>query len=430
MATRKTHGYPVLILGAGRGGSALLEMFMEDDLAEVVGICDLDPSAPGLKLAQQYRIPIFSDAGAALQACKVHQDCIVYNLTHNDAIAEEIANTFGNRNVTSGVAAKLIWQMVTNLKRIKGELEASQAQLKAIISHAMDGIITTNEAGEIQGFNPAAEQIFGYSQQELLGQNVNVLVPELDQGENDEHLRRYLSSGRGRTVGVRGREVTALRKNGERFPMELSASAMELNGRHYYIGIVRDVTERKLAEQKIAHLAHHDYLTNLPNRALFLDRLDQALALAKRGDYKLAVLFLDLDGFKAVNDTLGHDAGDLLLQCVAQRLKPLVRDSDTVARIGGDEFTFVLHDIGSGDAAIAVAQKVLAALAEPFAIARKSCRIGGSIGIAIFPDDSTDPEVLLRMADEAMYAAKQSGKNTFSVYQDISKSRLSSASAQ
>jgi diguanylate cyclase (GGDEF)-like protein len=186
---------------------------------------------------------------------------------------------------------------------------------------------------------------------------------------------------------------------------------------------VRDITERKLAEQKIAHLAHHDYLTNLPNRALFLDRLDQALSLAKRGHYKSAVLFLDLDGFKAINDTLGHDAGDLLLQVVAQRLKPLVRDSDTVARIGGDEFTFVLNDIGSCDAVAAVAQKIITALAEPFALPHGKCQVGGSIGVALFPDDSTDAEALLRMADEAMYVAKQNGKNTYCVHQDLAKGR-------
>jgi len=409
---RKTHGCPVLILGAGRGGSALLEMFLDDDLVNVVGICDLDPAAPGLQIAARAGIPVFADAAAAFAASQGHPECIVYNLTHDDGVAESIAAGFGNRNVTSGAAAKLIWQMVTKLKRVKGELEASQGQLRAIISHAMDGIITTREDGTIEGFNPAAERIFGYAQAELLGRNVNVLMPQSEHSSHDGYLQRYVTTRQGRIIGVRGREVSAVRKNGEVFPMELSASEMELSGQHYFIGIVRDITERKHAEEKIARLAHHDYLTDLPNRALFLDRLDQAVSRARRGRGRAAVLFLDLDGFKSVNDRHGHDAGDQLLQQVAQRLRGVVRDSDTVARIGGDEFTFVLGEC-DGDAAVAaVAGKVLAVLAPPVVLGAGECRIGGSIGVAVYPEDGGSADELLRRSDAAMYAAKQAGKNT------------------
>jgi diguanylate cyclase (GGDEF)-like protein/PAS domain S-box-containing protein len=426
MKQRKSHGYPVLILGAGRGGSALLEMFLSDDLVKVVAICDIDPEAAGLKLAHRHHVPVFTSAAAALQACAVYPDCIVYNLTHDDAIATEIAARFGNRNVTSGVAAKLIWQMVTNLKRIRGELETSQSQLKAIISHAMDGIITTGESGEIEGFNPAAEHIFGYLQEEVLGCNIDKLLPD-DHRDTGGETPAAGGSVLGRFSGVRSRETSALRKNGERFPLELSVSEMELSGRRYFVGIVRDISERKRAEAKIAHMAHHDYLTNLPNRALFLDRLNQAVALARRGGHRLAVLFLDLDGFKTVNDTCGHEAGDLLLQGVAERLTHAVRDSDTAARLGGDEFTFVLHDIGDAAAAAAVAQKIITALAQPFVIGDASCQIGGSIGIAIFPDDGADGETLLKLADEAMYAAKQEGRGRFRQHRDLaSRPALSS----
>ena len=137
------------------------------------------------------------------------------------------------------------------------------------------------------------------------------------------------------------------RKNGEEFPMEMSVSEMVLGGHRYFIGIARDITDRKRAEKKIAHQAHYDYLTDLPNRALFLDILDHSVALAKRNKHKVAVLFLDLDGFKKINDTLGHDAGDLLLEGVSHRLKQPIRDSDTVARVGGDEFILVLDNIDS-----------------------------------------------------------------------------------
>jgi diguanylate cyclase (GGDEF)-like protein len=210
-----------------------------------------------------------------------------------------------------------------------------------------------------------------------------------------------------------------MRKDGEQFPMELSASEMMIKGQRYFVGIVRDVTERKQVEQKITHLAHHDYLTGLPNRALFLDNLEHAIPLARRGHYNVAILFLDLDGFKRVNDTLGHDAGDLLLKEVARRLKALVRNSDTVARIGGDEFTFILNNIGAEENAAAVAQKIIAALSAPVDIKGQACQIGGSIGIAIYPDDAKNYDTLLTQADEAMYLAKQSGKNTWKFYHEL-----------
>ena len=423
MATQRTHGYPVLIIGAGRGGAALLEMFMADNLVKVVAIVDTNAEAPGIKLAGQFGIPVYSDAAKALQACKEYDDCIVYNLSHDDSIAEEAYKVFGDRRVASGHEVQLFWQMVTNLKQIKGELEKSQQQLQSVISNVMDGIITINEAGVIQGFNPAAEQIFGYVQQEVMGKNISMLMPEPDRSAHDGYIKRYLQTGQAQILGVRGREVTALRKNGVVFPMELSASEMMLGGNRYFIGIVRDITERKLAEQKIAHLAHYDYLTDLPNRALLLDVLNHSVFLAKRNKHKVAVLFIDLDGFKIINDTLGHDAGDLLLKGVSQRIKETLRESDTVARMGGDEFILVLDNIESAENALFTANKTLAVLSEPFDLMGKPGRVGGSIGISIFPDDSEDPVQLVKQADEAMYLAKQSGKNTCRFYREISPKR-------
>lgn len=419
MTSKRTQGYPVLIIGAGRGGAALLEMFLEDNLVKVVAIADTDPTAPGIKLAKQNGIATYTDAVKALQACKDYQNCIVYNLSHDDTIAEEAAKVFGDKRVASGLEVKLFWQMVTNLKQIKGDLEKSQHQLQSIISNVMDGIITINESGEIQGFNPAAEQIFGYAQQEVLGRNLKMLMQEPERSAHDGYLDRYQRTGKGVMLGVRGREVSAVRKNGEVFPMELSASEMVLGGHRYFIGIVRDITDRKLAEQKIAHLAHYDYLTDLPNRALLLDVLNHSIALAKRNKHKTAVLFLDLDGFKKVNDTLGHDAGDLLLKGVSERLKHMIRDSDTVGRVGGDEFILVLDNIGSDENAAQVAKKIITALSEPFDLKGPHCHVGGSIGISMFPEDAKEPAQLVKQADEAMYLAKQSGKNTCRFFRDV-----------
>ena len=422
MTAQRIQGYPVLIIGAGRGGSALLEMFMEDSLVKVIAIADPNPAAPGIKMAQSHGIPTYTDAGEALRACKDYQDCIVYNLSHDEAIPAEVAKVFGDKRVASGLEVNLFWQMVTNLKQIKVELEKSQNQLQAIIHNAMDGIITINEAGEILGFNPAAEQIFGYAQQDVLNKNLKMLMPEPTRSEHDAYLNRYKETGEANIIGVCGREVVATRKNGEQFPMELSVSEMVLGGLRYFVGIVRDITERKLAEEKIAHLAHYDYLTDLPNRALFVDSLVHCIAMARRNSFKTAVLFLDLDGFKKVNDTLGHDAGDLLLRSVSKRLKETIRASDTVARVGGDEFIFVLNEIGSDENAALMANKIIAALSEPFELKGQQCHVGGSIGISIYPDASTDTETLIKQADNAMYLAKQSGKNTYKFYRDVVQS--------
>lgn len=413
----------VLIIGAGRGGLALLEMFLEDNLARVVAIADVNPDAPGIQLAKHHGIPTYTDAAEAVRACQDYPECIVFNLSHDDSVSEEVGKVFGNKRVASGLEVKLFWQMVTNLKQIKEELEKSQNQLRAIIHNVMDGIIMINDSGEIRGFNPAAEQIFGYSQNEVMGKNVSMLMPEPHRSEHDTHINRYLSTGNCRVIGIRGREVTAGRKNGELFPMELSVSEMVLGGQRYFIGIFRDITERKRAEQKIAHLAHFDYLTDLPNRARFLDNLEHSVSLAKRNHYKVAILFFDLDGFKQINDTLGHAGGDLLLQAVATRLKETIRASDTVARVGGDEFIFVLNNIGSNENTMLMANKVIDVLAEPFDIKGRQCRVGASIGISIYPDDSEETDTLIKQADDAMYLAKQSGRNTYRFYRDAERMR-------
>jgi diguanylate cyclase (GGDEF)-like protein/PAS domain S-box-containing protein len=348
----------------------------------------------------------------------------VYNLSHDDTIADEARKVFGDKRVSGGPEVMLFWQMVTNLKLVKGELEKSHYQLQSIIRNVMDGIIMINEHGEIQGFNPAAEKIFGYSQSEALGINLKMLMPEPNRGMHDGYLKRYLETGHSKILGVRGREVVAARKNGEEFPMEMSVSEMVLGGHRYFIGITRDITDRKRAEKKIAHLAHYDYLTDLPNRALFVDVLNHSIALAKRNKRKVAVLFLDLDGFKNINDALGHDAGDLLLKDVAIRFKATIRASDSVARVGGDEFVFVLDNIESDENAALVAKKILIDLAEPFNLKGQEYRVGGSIGISMYPVGSKDPEKLIQQADEAMYLAKQSGKNTWKFYREVLQNRL------
>jgi diguanylate cyclase (GGDEF)-like protein len=180
--------------------------------------------------------------------------------------------------------------------------------------------------------------------------------------------------------------------------------------------LANEIAARKQIEEKIRYMACHDNLTGLPNRILFKDRLDTARTLAVRNTEKLAILFIDLDGFKAVNDTLGHQAGDQLLQEVARRLQAAVRQSDTVGRVGGDEFIVLLNGIEHGGDAARVAEKILETLEQPIWLAGQSAKVGASIGISIFPDHGDDTEKLIAFADGAMYGIKKSGKNAYAFY--------------
>jgi len=217
-------------------------------------------------------------------------------------------------------------------------------------------------------------------------------------------------------VRHRGRwrgEAAGRRRDGSIFPQEISLTAIEGGG---MVCVVRDITERTYAEEQIKHLAYHDALTGLPNRLLFKDRLTVALSHAQRDKTRLAVLFLDLDRFKVINDSLGHNIGDQLLQSVANRIQNGLRDSDTVARLGGDEFTLLLPHLSRSDDAAPIAQKLLEALRQPFLLEGREFLITTSIGISLFPEDGTDAETLIKNADTAMYQAKEQGRDNYQLF--------------
>ena len=292
-------------------------------------------------------------------------------------------------------------------------LRSETARAKAVMDTAAEGIITIDERGIIESFNRAAEEMFGYETGEALGKNVRILVPEPHASAHDGYIARYLRTEEAHVIG-KARELSALRKDGTELPIELNLTEIRFGGERYFTAIIRDVAERKQAEGEIRRLAHYDGLTGLPNRRLFYDRLVQAIALAKRNRHELALLYLDLDGFKAVNDTLGHDAGDELLKAAAGRIQHRLRESDTVARIGGDEFTVILPMIASRADVAKVAEKILGALSTSFSLSgrKEEPRVGVSIGVAVYPTDAQDMDALVKAADTAMYSAKQS-KNTF-----------------
>ncbi len=335
-----------------------------------------------------------------------------------------------------GIALLLLrWQLtplVTGLVRSErkareafAQLQNSENRVQAVLDNVEEGIITLSNTGMIELFNPGAERMFGYRSHEVFGKSMSLLMPEPFRSEHDEYLGRYLHTGQSSVIGV-AREVAALRRNGEVFPLELRISEFYLDGQRRFIGTLRDITERKATEAKIIHLAHFDALTNLPNRRLVQDRIHQAIVASQRSGLEFAVLFIDLDKFKDTNDTLGHDAGDSLLEMVAHRLTESLRAQDTVGRQGGDEFIVLLASLTTGEDAARVAQKILDALAAPFEINGHTLRSGASIGIAVYPQDGTDVETLLKNSDTAMYSAKDVGRNNYQFFAE----EMNAASAE
>jgi diguanylate cyclase (GGDEF)-like protein/PAS domain S-box-containing protein len=287
------------------------------------------------------------------------------------------------------------------------------ARTRAIVDSAGDAILTLDLDGRIESLNPAAEHLFGYRPEEVVGDDLSVLIiPETS--------TEALGDGTGGVVTRRlpelGREVVGIRSTGAVFPLELTVTEVELGDGVLTTVVARDVSDRRRFEEALAHQGTHDPLTGLPNRVLFIDRLEHGLARSSRSGRNLAVLFCDLDRFKVVNDSLGHSVGDALLQEVAARFAGAVRSGDTVARFGGDEFVVLAEDLLSADDAVVVADQLTAALCEPVRVEGQELVVNASIGIAVGVAGEATAEALLRDADVALYEAKAQGRGRSEVF--------------
>ncbi|HKJ75795.1 MAG TPA: diguanylate cyclase [Gammaproteobacteria bacterium] len=282
--------------------------------------------------------------------------------------------------------------------------EREQRLAAAITHHVLDGILVTDVTGRIESVNPAFTRITGFQREEVVGCRPNVMKSESHGAEFYRSLWETLLQ-EGEWQG----EIWNRRRDGEVFPVLSRISAIrDADGAiTNFVSVFTDISERKAYEERLTQMAYHDALTGLPNRVLFRDRLAQQVAVATRRDRPFALLYLDLDGFKAVNDRHGHAAGDQLLMCVAERLRAITRDSDTVARLSGDEFALLLDDARDRQAVDEVRRKVCNALEAPLALGGKTLSIGASIGSALFPGDGRDAEELLLRADQDMYRFKK-----------------------
>jgi diguanylate cyclase (GGDEF)-like protein/PAS domain S-box-containing protein len=336
------------------------------------------------------------------------------NARHRDGHELPVSLSLAGLRTQQGeiVGVTAVARDISEQRQAQRALRESERQLESILNNAAEGMIVLSARGSVERMNLFAQRMFACDAEDAQHMNLRQLLIELRHEEavpGEESTLHWVQ----RLMGGR-RELTGRRLDGSLFPLELSLSEIALSpGPPKFTAVVRDITERKNWESRIYSLAYSDPLTGLPNRLLLRDRLEHAIAAAQRNRTLVGVLFFDLDYFKAVNDAYGHHIGDHLLREIAERAKACVREIDTVSRLGGDEFVLVLPELREAGDAGAVARKILAALAQPYAIDGRELRITPTVGISIYPHHGTDADSLLRNADSAMYHAKESGKNNF-----------------
>src|ERR1019366_1333199 len=350
----------------------------------------------------------YAELWSAISSGKVWQGELVNRRKDGTTYTEEMTITpvtqgLGTAADTHFIAIK---RDITERKKTEEELH----RLAAIVEFSEDAIIAKDMDGAITSWNRGAERIYGYTRGEVVGRDLSFLLPPERQAEIQAIMEQVLSG-----QSIECLDTQRLTKTGSVLDVSLSVSPIRDASGHIAgaSAIARDITQRKAAEKQVQFLAYYDALTGLPNRTLLQDRLSKALASARRQKNKVALLFLDLDRFKTINDSLGHSVGDLVLQEVAERLMKWAREQDTIARVGGDEFFIVLTAVkDAADAAVA-AERLMDAMTVELVIQGRSLGISCSIGISISPEHGRDGEALIKNADAAMYCAKESGCNSF-----------------
>ncbi|MDE3839339.1 GGDEF domain-containing protein [Bacillus methanolicus] len=326
----------------------------------------------------------------------------------------EIYQEWMNASAVYNEAGKLINYVIVFRDLTKQKKSQSEIRLAAkVFENISEGVMVTDENGQILSVNPAFEIVTGYHEEEVIGKNPNLLQSGIHEQKFYEKMWKDIFE-KGKWKG----EIWNKRKNGEIYPEWLTISTIKDEDGNVtnYIGVFSDITDRKNTEEQLRILAHHDSLTGVDNRYSLLKRLEELLNTAQKYNQQLAVLFLDLDRFKHINDTLGHNYGDLLLKNVAARLKGLLRNKDIIARLGGDEFVIVIPNIKHPKDAAKYAEEIIHSLREPFMLEQHEAYISTSIGISLFPFDGINVKNLLVNADKAMYQAKERGKNQFEFY--------------
>ncbi|MBC3906762.1 sensor domain-containing protein [Undibacterium umbellatum] len=323
------------------------------------------------------------------------------------SIGYTLANYIPDRDSSGEIMG--FFALVTNITKVR-EADAAIRLSASVFEATSEGIMVTDPQSIILSVNQAFTRLTGYTQEEAVGRNANLLSSSRHSPEFFNNLYKELNLS-GKWKG----DVWSKRKDDTVFLEKLSISAVKNDAGEIttYVGVFDDITVQWDKEQLVHHMAFHDSLTGLPNRLLLVERLGQLITMAEREKRQIALLFLDLDGFKLVNDILGHDMGDHVLKTIATRLEGQLRGSDTVARLGGDEFVILLDNPDSRESISIIASRLIAVVNEPILNLGKDARVGTSIGIALFQNEGQTPDQLLKLADDAMYKAKKSGKNIF-----------------
>ena len=304
------------------------------------------------------------------------------------------------------VGAFVLINDITTQWRAERALRDSEERMRKLAEATTEGIVFHNQ-GVVTDANEAMQRMLGYALDELVGRRILDFVAETWR----QTVMDYMAGGLEQPY-----EAAVLHRSGQEIPVEVVGKTLPFAGGTYRLAVLRDISARKAAQERIEFMALHDNLTQLPNRLYLMERLESILALARRREATVATLFVDLDNFKLVNDTMGHHAGDLLLREVARRLKLAVREADVVARLGGDEFLIVLTDIASHDDAGLVAASVIEAVSVPVMIDAQAVSVSPSVGISVFPDDGQTADDLIRHADAAMYRVKNCGRSNYQFF--------------